>query len=285
MATGAFPTGTATTTTLANVIPEIWGSKMNDYFRANLKAATFFEDLSSELAGGGDTVYVPNVTAMIAHAKVAGAPVTVNNQTDTNVTLLVQTKMECSFAIEDMDSEQVKHSYNYIDKQAKNAAYQVSEAYELAIIALFDNFSQVTGTSAAGVADSNILAALKYLGDANVPEEDRAFFMSPKAVYTDLAAIDKFSLLQNSSAVDPITKNVVGMLYGVKVIMSSNIGTTDDSAQNCLAHKSAIAHANTGLTLQSNYVPSTLATLTTAFMRYGVIENRDTSGVWIATQA
>jgi len=285
MATGAYPTSTMTTTTLANLIPTIWGEKMNDYYGANLKTAAFFTDLSSDIVGGGDTVYVPNITAMIAHAKTTASPVTVNANTDTNITLLVQTKMECSFSIEDMDSDQVKQSYGYIDRQARNAAYQVSEAYELAIIALFDNFSQVVGTSAAGIADSNILAALKYLADANVPSEDRAFILSPKAIYTDLMAIDKFTLLQNTNGADPVLKGAIGMLYGVPVIESSNIGTTDDSAQNVLAHKDAIVHANTGLRVQSNYVPQYLATITTAFMRYGVIENRDTSGVWIATAA
>ena len=287
MATGAYPTATMTTTTLANIIPEIWGEKMNDYYRANLRAAAFFTDLSADIQGGGDTVYVPNITAMTAHTKTTGSAVTVNNPTDTNITLLVQTKTECSFAIEDMDGDQIKRSYNYVGRQAKNAAYQVSEAYEKAIIALFDNFSQTVGTSAAGLADSNVLAAIKYLADANVPKENRAFFLSPKTIYSDLASIDKFSLLVNTNASDPVLKmpGVAGMLYGIPVIESSNIGTTDGSAQNCLAHKDALVHASTGLVVQSNYVPQYLATITTAFLRYGVIENRDTSGVWIKTAA
>ena len=76
--TGAYPNGTATTTTLANIIPEIYGEKMNDYYRANLKAAAFFTDLSADIVGGGDTVYVPNITAMTAHSKTTASPVTVS---------------------------------------------------------------------------------------------------------------------------------------------------------------------------------------------------------------
>ena len=286
MATGAYPTATMTTTTLANIIPEIWSdSKMNDYYRATLVTANFFTDLSADLAGGGDTIHIPNITAMTAHTKTTGSAVTVNNPTDTNIDLVVQTKYECSFAIEDMDYSQVKQSYNYIDRQMKNAAYQVAEAYEKAIIALFDNFSQIVGTSAAGVADSNILAAIKYLADANVPDEGRAFFFSPKAIYTDLMAIDKFTLFTNTPQADPISKGALGMLYGVPVFKSSNIGTTLGSAQNCLAHKDAIVHASTGLKVQSNYVPQYTATLVTAMSRFGVLENRDTSGVWIKTAA
>lgn len=285
MATGAYPTGTMTTTTLANIIPEIWGEKMNDYYRANLMTANFFTDLSSDIVGGGDTVYVPNITAMIAHTKVTASPVTVNANTDTNITLLVQTKIECSFSIEDMDGDQVKQSYGYVGRQAKNAAERVAQKYELAIIALFPGFSQVTGTSAAGVADSNIRAAIKFLDTANAPMEDRAFFFSPKAMWTDVMALDRFTLLTNTNGADPVTKGMVGTLYGIPTYVTSNIGATLGSAQNCLAHKDAIVHANTGMTVQSNYVPQYLATITTAFMRYGVVENRDTSGVWIKTQA
>ena len=284
-ATGAFPTGTMTTTTLANIIPEIWGEKMNDYYRASLVTANFFTDLSSDIVGGGDTVHVPNISAMTAHAKTTTSPVTVNSNTDDNIDLLVQTKYECSFAIEDMDGDQIKQSYGYIDRQARNAAFEVGEVYEDAIIALFDNFSHTVGTSSAGIADSNILAALKYLADANAPMDNRAFILSPKAIYTDLMAIDKFTLLTNTNGADPVLKGAVGMLYGVPVMVSSNIGTTDGSAQNVLVHKDAIVHANAGLKVQSNYVPQYLATITTAFLRFGCIENRDTSGVWIKTSA
>jgi len=78
MATGAYPTSTMTTTTLDNLIPEIWGEKMNDYYRANLVTANFFTDLSSDIMGGGDIVYVPNITSMTAHTKSTASPVTVS---------------------------------------------------------------------------------------------------------------------------------------------------------------------------------------------------------------
>jgi len=208
-----------------------------------------------------------------------------NANTDTNITLTVTTKTECSFAIEDMDSDIIKQSYGYIDRQAKNAANRVAEAYEDAIITLFISFANTVGTSAAGVADSNILAAIKYLADADVPEDGRAFFFSPRAAYTDVMALDKFTLLQNTNGADPVLKGLIGSLYGIPVFVSSRItdAASGGSGANCLAHKDAIVHANTGLKVQTNYVPQYLAYITTAFMRYGVAENRDTSGVWIKT--
>lgn len=199
--------------------------------------------------------------------------------------MTVDTWYECSFAIEDKEAEQVKKSYNYMAKLADNAAYTVAAAYEDAIIALFDNFSQVVGTSASGVSDSNIRRAIQYLDAASAPQEDRAFFMSSKAVWSDLMAIDKFTLLVNTKGADPVLKGHIGYLYGIPVIMSDRIGTTTGSAQNVLAHKDAIVHASTIMRVQSNYIPQYLSTVTTADVVFGVIENRDTSGVWIATAA
>ena len=183
----------------------------------------------------------------------------------------------------DKEAEQIKKSYNYMEALAKNAAFTVAAAYEDAIIALFDNFSQTVGTSAAALADSNIRRAIQYLDEAKAPQKDRAFFLTPKQVWSDVQSIDRFSLLVNTVASDPVLKGHVGYLYGIPVIMSERIGATTGSAQSCLAHKDAIVHGSTIMRVQSNYIPQYLSTVTTADVVYGVIENRDTSGVWIAT--
>jgi hypothetical protein len=283
MATGAFPTATESSTTLDVMIPEIWSEKMNNFYRDNLKAAAFFTDLSSDLAGGGDVVHVPNLTEMTAHSKSNATAVTLNNPTETKIDLTVNTWYECSFMIEDRETEIVKHSYNIQETYAKNAAYTVAAAYEDAILALFPSFSQTVGTSAAGLADSNIRSAIQYLDEAKAPQEDRAFFLTPKQVWSDVQAIDKFSLLVNTMGADPVLKGHVGYLYGIPVIMSERISATSGSANSCLAHKDAIAHASTIMRVQTNYIPEYLGYLTTADVLYGVVENRDTSGVWIKT--
>jgi len=283
MATGSFPTASHTNTTLASVIPGLFAEKMNNFYRDELKAAAFFTDLSSDLQSGTKTLLIPNITEMTAHSKSNATVVTLNNPTDDQVTLTVDTWYECSFAIEDKEAEQIKKSYSYMEKLAQNASYTVAAAYEDAIIALFDNFSQTVGTSAAALADSNIRRAIQYLDEAKAPQTDRAFFLTPKQVWSDVQAIDKFSLLVNTKGADPITKGHVGYLYGIPVIMSERIGATLGSAQSCLAHKDAIVHASTIMRVQSNPIPQYLSTITTADVVFGVIENRDTSGVWIKT--
>jgi len=285
VATGAFPTASETNTTLANVIPGLFSEKMNNWYRDELVCAKFFTDLSSELASGTKTLLIPNITAMTAHAKSNATAVTLNNPTDNQVTLTVDTWYETSFAIEDKEAEQIKKSYSYMSVLAKNAAQVTAQTYEDAIIALFDNFSQVVGTSAAALADSNIRRAIQYLDTANVPQSDRAFFLTPKQVWSDVMALDKFSFHYITPNANPIMTGHVAYLYGLPVFMSNRIGTTNGSAQSCLAHKDAIVHASSLMRVQSNYIPQYLSTVTTADVVFGAIENRDTSGVWIATAA
>lgn len=278
----ALGTNHASSTTLDTLIPEIWGSKMNDFYRANLITANFFTDLSSELAAGGDVVHVPSITEMTANTKTNGTQVTLNAPTETKVDLTVNTWKEVSFLIEDREAQIVMHSYSIQERYMKNAAYTAAAALEDAIIALFDDFSQTTGASDTAVRDSDVRGAIKLLDTANVPQEDRAFFFHPKAIWSDLMAIDKFTLVQNTLGADPVLKGRVGYLYGIPVYMTTRIGITSGGGyQNALAHKDAIIHARTLMRTQANYVPEYLGTLVTADILYGVVENRDTSGVWI----
>jgi len=286
MATGAFPTGTMTNTSLANVVGLLWSQKkINNFYRAKLHAVKFFTDLSADFQRGAKSVYVPNVTEMTAHAKSNGSVVTLNQITDSKLTLTVDTWYECSFAIEKKEEKQILTNYSYLNMVIENAAYTVGAAYEDAILALFTGFSQTVGTSAAGLLDSNIRTAIQYIAAANVDKKECAFFLTPKQVWTDLMGIEKFTLLQNTNGADPVIKGQVGYLYGIPVIESSRIGSTNGSANSALAHKDAIIHASTLLESEMNYVGQYLSTIYTAHVTFGVLENRDTSGVWIKTAA
>jgi hypothetical protein len=299
----AFPTDTFTGDSgdLDVMIPAIWGERINDYFRANLVAASFFTDRSEELADGGNIVYTPNITEMSATSKTNGVAVTLASPTEIAVTLTVNQWYECSFAIEDREAAQVKRSYVVQETYARNAGFAVAKKLDTAITTLFSGFSQSVGASTAAVADSNIRAAIAYLDSANIPQEDRAFFVNPNVFWNQLQAIDRFALAINSPVQDPVAKKPMAYLYGIPVFITTQIqyvsGTT--GRYNALAHKDAIHWATSplgasskggmvgsmGVRVQSNYIPEYLSTLTTADILYGVIENRDTAGVRILTSA
>lgn len=115
----AFPTDTMDSTDLADLIPKLWGSKVNNFYKSKLVTAKFFVDRSEELVDGGNVIYTPNLTEMAATTKTNGAAVTLNDPTETKVTLTVSTWMEVSFNIEDREAAAVKHSYYIMDKYAQ----------------------------------------------------------------------------------------------------------------------------------------------------------------------
>lgn len=298
----AFPTGSHTATSLASYIPEVWGEKVNEFFRAKLVAAPFFTDRSDELSGGGDVLYTPGTTELSANAKSNAATVTLNSPTDSKITLTVDNWYEASFAIEDAQAAQVMHSYTLQERYAKAAAYAIAKTLDTAIVSLFSGFSTVVGASTTQLADSEIRAAISALESANVDTAEAAFFMHPAVFWKQVQNIDKFSLAVNSPVNDPTAKKPAGYLYGFPVYQTSNIqyvsGTT--GRNNAFAHPDALHWATSPLgsggsmgsmidsnrvRVQSNYIPQYLSTVTTADILYGVIENRDTAGVLILTAA
>lgn len=304
MATGTFPTATMSSTTLASNIPLLWGDKINEFFKLKLFIADFFVDRSSELSGGGSALYTPNLTEFAAAAKSNATAVTLNNATDTKVTLTVDQWYEVSFAIEDKEAAQVKHSYYLQERYAQGAGYTIAKKLEVGLAELFDNFSTSVGASTTALADSEIRAAIAALEQVGIDTtQDVAFFVHPNVFWKQIQNLDKFSLAVNSPVNDPTAKTPKATLYGIPVYVSANIqyisGTVGRSG--ALAHKDALHWATSplgsggslsggsmtgkyGVRVQSNYIPEYLATLTTADLLYGVVENRDNAGVWIRSQ-
>jgi len=295
----AFPTDTFTSTDLAVFIPEVWGERINNFYRKKLVLAKFFTDRSDELADGGDTLYTPNITEMTANTKTNGAAVTLNSPTETKQTLTVNTWKEVSFAIEDLEAAQAKKSYQVMRQYAENAAYTLADSLDQAIASLFSGFSNTVGSSTANLADSDIRSAIATLESNNVPgiyEGDVAFILHPSVFWNQIQGIDRFALAVNAPVQDPVSKKPALSLYGIPVLLSPNVpyisGTT--GRYNILAHKDAIHFAtaalgsggskgamvgSSGVRVQANYIPDYLSTLVTADIAYGVVENRDSAAV------
>jgi hypothetical protein len=195
-----------------------------------------------------------------------------------------------AFVIEDAVKSQVKKSYKTQEVYMKNAAYTVAATLEDAIFDLFSGFSNTVGDSSTDLKDSDIRKAIAFLGAADVPEENRAFFLHPNVIWNQVMGIDKFTLVQNTGGADPVLRGQIGMLYGYPVISSSRLGTASGSQEGALAHKSTIAHATANIAsgktpasvrLQSDYILEYLGTLVVADIQFGVIESRDNAGVYI----
>lgn len=279
---------------LAVMIPEMWGSRVNDFYRAKLNMTMFFTDRSDELVEGGDILYTPNITEMSANAKAAGSEVTLNSPTETTQTLTVNQHQEVSFLIEDKEAAQVKNSYSAQERYMKNAAYTAAATLEDAVATLFQSFSTSVGSTGTALTDAVIREAVEQLTTADAEWDESAWFLHPKTIWSDVMGIDRFALHQNTEGADPVTKGAIGTIYGRPVYASTRITkiNTDADYAGALATPDAIhwATANLpgqkdemGVRLQASYIQEYLGTLVTADILYGVVENRDAGGVRIVS--
>lgn len=290
-------------TSLASFIPEIWGEKINEFFKSKLVMAPYFTDRSDEVREGGDTLYTPTISELTASAKSYATAVSLQDPTDAKITLTIDQHYESSFAIEDKEAAQVKRSYTTQERYARSAAYAIAKKLDVAIANLFPFFSNQVGSSSTTIADSDIRAAIAIADANNVPSEEMAFFVDPNVFWRQIQKLDKFSLAVNSPVNDPTAKQPAAYLYGRPVYISNNLRYVVVSGSagryNAFAHPDAIHWATSplgagseggmvgsgGIRVQSNYIPEYLSTVTTADILYGVVENRDVAGVAILTHA
>lgn len=289
-------------------IPQIWGEKINDYFRYELQLAAFFVDRSDELADGGATIFTPNLSALSTNTKTVNTEVTLSSPEYTKVTLDVSTWKEASFVIEDREAAQIKKSYYLQEKIAKGGAWEVAQDLEDAIAALFTGITtNVVGLGTANIADSSLLAAIAILETAGVPVYggDTAWVLHPNTFYRQIGSIDKMTLWQNTSTELPRTKAPTRALYSIPVIVSPAVpvgtGAVGDNGArlNLLAHKDTFHWArlsmpvkavkgmvgSEGVRVQQSYVHEYLGDLVTIDLCYGVVENRDDSAVKIRSHS
>jgi hypothetical protein len=291
----AFPTNSLTPTSLAELIPEVWGNKINDFYRAKLNITQFFTNRSDELADGADSLYTPNLTEMSANSKSNSTAVTLNKNTETKQTLTVDQWYEVSFAIEDKEAVQVFKSYNTQQRYMRNAAYTAAKKLEDAVATLFQGFSVSVGTTTIALSDATIRAAISALEGTNLADfTEAAWFFAPKTIWVDIMSIDRYALAFAAPSADPLNKGAVGRIYGRPVFSSTRITKINTNADyaGALAVPDAIHWATAplpgqrdgmGVRLQANYIPEYLSTVCTADILYGVIENRDAGGVLIVS--
>jgi len=296
-----FPTDTVTAADVTELIPKLWGEKINDFFKSKLVMGSFFTDRSSELANGGSALYTPNITEMTANAKSNGSAVVLSSPTETKITLTVDQWYHVAFNIEDKEAAQFKQSY-YVQKvYAENAGYTVAKVLEVAIATLFASFSQSVGASTTTIVDSDIRKGLGLLAAGNVDLDKVAFFFDEAVAWNQLMGLDRFTLVDNNPSANVETKGMIGKLYGRPVYTSNNITYVSSTTgrNNAIAHPDAIHFATSplgvsskggmvgsgGIRVQSNYIPEYLSTLTTADILYGVVENRDAAGIRFMTSA
>ena len=304
MAAWSDPATAMTRTTQAVFIPEVWSDEVIMSYQKSLVLANIVKKWNF-VGKKGDTVHVPKPTRGAASAKAAGVMVTLQANTETELTISIDKHYEYSRLIEDIVAKQALASMrgHYTEDAGYALAKQVDTdlgaliaglnggtAYSTAVIgsdgSTVWNPSANTNTgNGASIADAGFRRMIQTLDDADVPLDMRNLVVPPSEKNV-LLGISRFVSSDYSAAVGIASKGQFGELYGVKVFTSTNLPTvlaTDSTTayKACvLMHRDALVHAEQlKVRSQTQYKQEYLADLFTADTVYGVSEYRDECGV------
>ena len=317
MANTAFsPSGSVTTTTAANFIPEIWSDEIIAAYKKNLVLANLVMKMNFK-GKKGDTVHIPAPTRGSASAKAAEASVTLIAATESEVQVSINKHYEYSRLIEDIVEAQALNSMRQF--YTADAGYALARQVDTDLIQLgrsanggtagsarydagfiggdgtttFD-YTQNTNTgNATALTDSAIRRTIQRLDDNDTPMDGRFFIIPPSSRNTlmGLARYTEQAFVGNG---DAIRNGEIGNLYGIPVFTSSNADSASATAafptsgsaiaRVCLmGHKdSMVLVEQVGIRSQVQYKQEYLATLFTSDTLYGVAALRNAASVGAA---
>jgi len=317
MATSTYPTqtGTVDSTSAATFIPEIWSDEIVASYKANLVAANLIKRMSMR-GKKGDTVHIPAPTRGSAYAKTENQAVTLQNATESEITVIIDKHYEYSRLIEDITQVQALASLRrfYTD----DAGYALATQVDTDVLALGKQFGNDAGTgldwvhnnsyyvdSSNGIAayaadtvaatdvftDLALRELIQEMDDQDTPMDNR-FFIVPPSVRKTLMGIERFVSSDFVSS-RTVENGKIGSIYGVDFYVSTNCPVIETAASNTAAavdvRASIFAHKDTmvmaeqlGVRSQTQYKQEYLSTLYTADTLYGVEVLRPETGFVLA---
>lgn len=300
MGTGAYPSGSGNqvatgVTGLANFIPELWSNEIEAEYMSNLVARNAVK-IMNHRGQKGDTVHIPIPTHQAANAKSEHVAVTLIQNVEGQVPILLNKHYEYSRLIEDIASVQALSSQRsfYIE----SAGYGVSKAVDDSIHTTFGEFGKTTtaydgavigsdgstawnaATSGNGtaLADAGIRKVIQTLDDNDVPQSERSLLIPPveRNNLMGLARFTEQAYVGEVGDGNTIRNGIIGRLYGVTVRVSSNCKTIESADSTnfrvaAMLHRSAVCLVEQiGIRVQSQYKLEHLADLLTADAVWGV---------------
>jgi hypothetical protein len=266
-----------TTTTAAVFIPEQWSTDVMRAREANLVLANLVHRYDAD-ASDGSKINVPNISNLTANQKVAGADVSFQAVTETEVEISLNQHYECSFKLEDIVKVQSKTDLN--SEYTMKTGYALAKEIDSSLASLASGFSGTKGTYNTAITTDVILDSIELLDEADVPQEDRHFVMRPT---TKRDIIDITNYVSNDFVGGkPTETGKLGSLYGLNTHMSTQIVVSGTNTNNMIFHRDALGLAmQKDVTTKSNYNVAAIAYEVVTDAIWGAKELRDDHGVLV----
>lgn len=271
-----------TNTTAAKFLTEKWAKEAEMAREANLVMAGLVKRYDVLVKSDGTKINIPFVSNLTTTAVADNTAVTFQAPTEAEIELNLDQMFESSFAIQDKTSAQSGYELGtmYSHKSGEALARKIDST----LTALYAGLSQTVADGTAEITAANIVRAILYLDNANVPQTGRAFVVRPSTMYSmrQITAFTQWNATGEKGVTVGGKDGFVGNVYGIPVYQSTNIVTTANVAKNLLFHRDAFALAiQKDVTLERDRRPDYLATGFISSALWGVVELRDDHGVLI----
>lgn len=301
----ALGTNHITTTTQDVFIPELWSDDVIAAYKKNLVLGNLVTKIN-HMGKKGDTLHIPVPTRGSASAKAAETQVTLIAATETDIDITINNHYEYSRMIEDIVAVQAIDSYRafYTDDAGYALATQVDDdlfaqaeslqggtvggtgasLWETAVIG-GDGVTAYTGaaSNSSALTDAGIRRMIQTLDDDDVPQSERYIIIPPveRNTLMGLARFTEQAYVGEVGGGNTIRNGVIGNVYGIDVVVSSNCPTINTNDRvGLMLHKDALVFVEQmSVRSQTQYKQEYLGDLFTADTIYGVGELRDNAGV------
>ena len=168
-------------TPAANFIPEVWASEVSDATKAHVGLADLVDRSYESDMKSGDIIHIQDRSHPSVRVKAEDTAATIANRTETQQNVTINREAYCRMLFEDIAELQSK--YDLRSKYTADMGYSLMAYVEgdvtSGLASLPDDFSQLVGTLGSDPTTDNLIRAVQYLDDGDVPEGDRFFYMSP----------------------------------------------------------------------------------------------------------
>jgi len=227
--------------------PAIWSPKVNYYFKNKLQSQYVCTDYSDALSGGGNIVYVPNVTEGFTAAAIAttNGEITATALADTKSTITLNQWYGTAFRITKGQADKIGNQYNLVNDYYKAMAYELADYMDTALLGNISSGTFSVGKTGTSIPSTTLEHAMMIANSQNMPFDECAWIFSPNAYWRQLAGVQKY---YDASQFGRVTtpEGFTSVLYGIPVLVSNNLPTSATDTQNALIHKSAIGYVVKG---------------------------------------
>ena len=294
--------GAVGVTAAASFIPTLWSDEIKAAYEKNLVIANKVKKLNMT-GKKGDTINIPAPIRGSAEKKLEHTAVTIQNNVEGNVPVVISEHYEYSRMIEDIVEVQALSSLRkfYTD----DAGYALARQIDTDIMDLGKSLGNGTGSSwvnnavfqvatgggleafaAGGVdtafTDEAFRALIQKMDDADVPMDDRCFVIPP-SVRNTIMGLERY-VSSDFTGGQTVQNGKIGELYGIDIMVSTNVATPESGVRAAqLIHKDTyILAEQQAIRSQTQYKQEFLGTLYTADTLYGTKVLRPDAGFVLA---